>query len=243
MDILNMTSWWRQSGARRLRRMPGVFEALCHGRIEQTSSWSILESARLEMSWNTMENFNPYMNGIDVGFWRELCQKEGKLRHYDAGEFFLEAGKTARFAGFVKTGTLKYVANDPEGNEHIINLEFAGEFVADFPDSIYGLPSKVSVIANSPCEIYCVPTAALRDRISTDREFHFIVARTSEQLFEQVYTRLIESYTISPRQGYQQLVARYPYLFEMFQLQDIASYLKITPTHLSRIRREMLSEK
>lgn len=190
-----------------------------------------------------MENFNPYLEKIDLAFWRDLCQKEGKSCHYDAGEFFLETGKIARFMGFVQIGSLKYVANDIEGNEHVINLEPAGGFAADFPNSLYGLPSKVSIIANSPSEIFCIPTTTLRSRISTDPEFKFIVAKTSEQLMEQVYSRLIESYTVSPRQRYQQLVARYPYLFEMFQLQDIASYLRITPTHLSRIRKEISFDK
>ena len=128
-------------------------------------------------------------------------------------------------------------------SKHVINLEPEGGFASDFPNSLYGIPSKVSVIATSPCEIYCVPTAALRSRISTDPEFKFIVAKTTEQIFEQVYSRLIESYTISPRERYQQLVAKYPYLFEIFQLQDIASFLRITPTHLSRIRKETTSDK
>lgn len=190
-----------------------------------------------------MENFNPYLEKIDLTYWRDLCQREGRLRHYEAGEFFLEAGKVARFMGYVQSGSLKYTVNDSEGNEHVINLEPEGGFASDFPNSLYGIPSKVSVIATSPCEIYCVPTAALRSRISTDPEFKFIVAKTTEQIFEQVYSRLIESYTIPPRERYQQLVAKYPYLFEIFQLQDIASFLRITPTHLSRIRNETTSDK
>ena len=153
--------------------------------------------------------------------------------------FFLQAGKTGRFIGFVKTGILKYIVTDSDGNEHIINLEFAGEFVADFPDSIYGIPSKVSIKAISPCEIYCVSTGMLRNRMYADSEFQFIVSRTSEKLFRQVYERLIESYTIAPRERYEQLVAKYPGLFEMFQLKDIASFLRITPGHLSRLRKEI----
>lgn len=187
-----------------------------------------------------MARFNQYMDKIDVDFWRELCQSEGKLRHYETGEFFLKAGNIGRFVGFVKTGTLKYIANDADCNEHIINLEFEGEFVADFPNSVYGVPSKVSVIANSPCDIYCLPTYELRERLRRDPNFEFIVAKTSEQLFNQVYERLIESYTVSPKQRYLQLAAEHHDLFEMFSLQEIASYLRITPTHLRRIRKEIL---
>ena len=186
-----------------------------------------------------MDKFNPYISEIDIDYWRGLCVREGVLRHYRAGDFFLQAGKTGRFIGFVKTGILKYIVTDSDGNEHIINLEFAGEFVADFPDSIYVIPSKVSIKAISPCEIYCVSTGMLRNRMYADSEFQFIVSRTSEKLFRQVYERLIESYTIAPRERYEQLVAKYPGLFEMFQLKDIASFLRITPGHLSRLRKEI----
>ncbi len=190
-----------------------------------------------------MARFNQYMDKIDADFWREMCQREGKLRHYETGDFFLKAGNIGRFVGFVKTGTLKYIANDIGGNEHIINLEFAGEFVADFPNSVYGVPSKVSVIANSPCDIYSLPTCELRERVRRDPDFEFIVAKTSEQLFNQVYERLIESYITSPKQRYKQLIAEHHELFEMYSVKDIASYLKITPTHLSRIRKEILFDK
>ncbi len=186
-----------------------------------------------------MDEFNPYISTIDTGYWRDLCVREGELYHYETGDFFLEAGRIGRYIGFVKEGTLKYIAVDPEGNEHIINLEFAGEFVADFPDSIYGVPSKVSIKVNSPCKIYCVPTTTLRNRLYADKDFQFIVAKTSEKLFRQVYDRLIESYTVAPIHRYEQLLSKYPELFEMFQLKDIASFLRITPGHLSRLRKEI----
>lgn len=134
------------------------------------------------------------------------------------------------------------MATDKKGAEHIIYLEFVGEFVADFPDSLYGIPSKVSIIANSPCDIYCLSTSTLHNRISAEQNFQFIVAKTSEQLFSQVYSRLIESYTISSKQRYEQLIIRHPEVFKMYQLKDIASFLRITPGHLSRIRKEIIEK-
>lgn len=186
-----------------------------------------------------MDEFNPYISTIDINYWRDLCVREGELRHYEAGDFFLEAGRIGRFIGFIKEGTLKYAAVDSDGNEHIINLEFAGEFVADFPNSLYGVPSKVSIKVNSPSEIYCVPTSTLRNRLLTDKDFQLIVAKTRENLFRQVYDRLIESYTVTPINRYVELLSKYPQLFEMFQLKDIASFLRITPGHLSRLRKEI----
>ncbi len=55
-----------------------------------------------------MANFNTYMDKIDVVFWRELCQREGKLRHYAKGDFFLRAGEVPKYFGFIESGYFKY---------------------------------------------------------------------------------------------------------------------------------------
>ena len=49
---------------------------------------------------------------------------------------------------------------------------------------------------------------------------------------------LLDSYRVSPKQRYEQLIAQHPEIFESFQLKDVASFLRITPTHLSRLRKK-----
>lgn len=186
-----------------------------------------------------MSEFNPYIHNVDFNFWRDLCVGMGELCHYNKGEYFVEAGSVGRYIGYIKSGTLKYTAIDDEGCEHVINLEFAGEFVADFVNSMYGIPSKISIIADSPAEIYRVSVSLLRDRMLTDRDFALIVARSSEKLFMQTYDMLIDIYCKSPKQRYIELISKHRHICEQFQLKDIASMLRITPCHLSRLRKEI----
>ena len=49
-------------------------------------------------------NFNPYIDKIDLNFWRELCVKEGKLCHYKKGEYFLHRRETPKYFGFITSG-------------------------------------------------------------------------------------------------------------------------------------------
>ena len=53
-------------------------------------------------------NFNPYIDKIDLNFWRELCVKEGKLCHYKKGEYFLHRRETPKYFGFITSGAFKY---------------------------------------------------------------------------------------------------------------------------------------
>lgn len=186
-----------------------------------------------------MSEFNSYIQNVDFKFWRDLCLSEGELCIYNKGEYFVEAGTTGRYIGYIKSGTLKYTATGDDGSEHVINLEFAGEFVADFVNSMYGIPSRISIVADSHSEIYRVPVSVLRERMMTDRDFALIVARNSEKLFMQTYDMLIDIYCKSPRQRYEELISKHRHICEQFQLKDIASLLRITPCHLSRLRKEM----
>lgn len=181
--------------------------------------------------------FNTYYNNIDHDFWRDLCVREGVIRTYEKGETFAECGCVARYIGYIKTGTLKYVACSADGTEHVVGLEFAGEFVADFPFSLMGKKSRVSIVATTPCEIYCVSTAELRMRLQSDEDLRKIVAETNVALFDTTYDRYIDMHTKTAQERYAELLAKHEDIFCLFPLKDIAAFLNITPTHLSRLRK------
>ena len=66
------------------------------------------------------ENFNTYMTRVDADMWRELCLRNGKLRHFERGEEFIRIGEVGRYIGYIKSGTLKYVAYSSAGMEHVV---------------------------------------------------------------------------------------------------------------------------
>jgi CRP-like cAMP-binding protein len=183
------------------------------------------------------ENFNSYIDHIEVDFWRELCINEGKLRHYKRGEDFAKVGQVARNIGYIKSGTVKYVAYSVDGSDHVVGMEFAGEFVSDFPFSLSGEKARVSIVAVTPCDIYCFPVSEITKRMREDMNVKDIVMRSAEAVFSTVYDRYMALYCKSPQQRYEELVSRHHDLFTHFSLKDIASFLNITPTHLSRLRK------
>ncbi|MCC8037691.1 MAG: hypothetical protein LIP02_06105 [Bacteroidales bacterium] len=61
--------------------------------------------------------------------------------------------------------------------------------------------------------------------------------KMSEGLFNDAYTRLLDLYALSTAERYRKLIAKWPALLQHVSLKQLASYLRITPTHLSRIRK------
>ena len=185
------------------------------------------------------DNFNSYIECTAVDYWRQLCLNEGRLMHFDRGEYFFREGEVARYFGLIRSGTLKYVAYGDDGTEHVLGLEFTDGFVTDFPFSFYGIKARTSVVASSPCDILCIPTSVIRDRLKSSPELIKVVLDSTQAVFGTVYDRYKSLYTESPQQRYNDLLSKYPDLFSLFLLRDIASFLKITPTHLSRLRKNI----
>ncbi len=185
------------------------------------------------------DNFNSYYNNIDHDFWRSLCVERGELRPYGKGEAFVEQGTVAKYIGFIKAGTLKYLAFNDEGTPSVVGLEFAGEFVADFPFSLYGIKARVSIVAETDCEIYCVPVSVINEMMQGDNNIKEIVLQSTMAVFSTVYDRYVSLYTQSAAERYNDMISRYPDIFSLFSLKDIASFLHVTPTHMSRLRKNL----
>ena len=181
--------------------------------------------------------FNTYFENINYNFWYNLCVEKGVLRHYKKGDLFAEQGQAARYIGYIKSGALKYVVYTDDGSESVVGLEFTGEFVADFPFSLYGKESRVSIVATTPCEIYCISAKDIGMRMESDEEMYRAVAEASVALFDTVYNRYINLHTKTAQERYDELVEKHKDIFSIFSLKDIASFLNITPTHLSRLKK------
>ena len=184
------------------------------------------------------DNFNTYIERIDFEAWRELCVSKGELRHFARGEEFVSIGEVGRYIGFIQSGTLKYVALSVDGTEHVMGLVFGDGLVADWPFCLYGKKAKLSIVAVTDCEIYCVSTEEVKKRMDSDPKFRDMVMHSTEEVYTTVYERYVDLAVKTPQQRYEELVSQHPGLLNLFSLKDIASFLNITPTHLSRFRKK-----
>lgn len=184
-----------------------------------------------------IKEFNTYLEGIDSEFWSRLCREAGQLRKYKKGEEFITINTVAKYIGLIESGSVRYVAYTEDGDERTVGLETVGGFAASWPFCLRGLPSIVSILANSDLEIFCLSAAKINELAKADLNMERQIAQASEQVFYTAYERLINLYTESPKERYRALLKKCPRIFEIFDLKDIASFLNITPTHLSRLRK------
>lgn len=183
------------------------------------------------------DNFNKYIEQIDFNAWRDVCVSKGTLRRFAKGEEFVSIGRVGRYIGYIVSGALKYVAYSVDGTEHVMGLVFGEGLVADWPFCLYGKEAKLSIVAAKDCEIYCVSSEEVKKRMDNDQEFRDVIMHSTEEVYTTVYDRYVDLYVKTPQERYDDLINRHPDLFDLFSLKDIASFLNITPTHLSRLRK------
>ena len=207
-------------------------------------------------------------NSIDIEALREFCEREGKEVTYRKGDQLEREGDPARWFGFVTEGCFKYVtygiSNDkapikrepsssldmaerkealPKVKEHITWFSFEGEFAVDYPTFLYGGQSQTTIEAMMSSRVLRVTGEQLKEFFSQDMEKMELRALIAEHILLQFRSRYLDLHCNSPRERYDLLLQRCPGIVEHLNLQDIASFLNVTPKTISKIRKEITFEK
>ena len=186
-----------------------------------------------------MVDFNSYINGLDLSRLTEYCINHGQLKQYAKGDYFVKEDEKSRYIAYIECGYFNYkVHNSSEGKDYITGFAFEGEFVGDYPNCLSGKTSEVTIVAGTSCKIYQLTGEELCRQLDSDgmRDLKLAI---SDNLFSQVYTQYLDTYRMTTRERYKRLLLRCPEIVQSINLKDIASYLKVTPTTISNIRREI----
>ena len=182
-------------------------------------------------------------NSIDIEALREFCEREGKEVTYRKGDQLEREGDPARWFGFVTEGCFKYVTYGiSDDREHITWFSFEGEFVCDYPRSLYGYPAKSTIEAMVPSNVLRVSGNQLMQFFSQSIETMQLRSVIGEHILCQFHERYLDLHRATARERYELLLRRCPGIVEHLDLQDLASFLCITPNYLSTIRKSITFE-
>ena len=191
------------------------------------------------MTHRPSKQFNTYKEGLDLELLREYCMEYGERRSFLHGETLEAMGEPAQWVAYVERGYFKYmVHNGEEGKDYCTGFAFEGEFVADYPNCLCGKISEVTIVAGTSCKVFQIQGNDLCSLLES-ANMRDLKQALSDHLFAQVYTQYLDSYRMTTRERYKRLLSRCPEIIQCISLKDIASYLKVTPTTISNIRREI----
>jgi CRP-like cAMP-binding protein len=169
----------------------------------------------------------------------EALREIFSMKFFKKNDIILRAGDVAKYYYFVKSGLLGYYTIDENGNV-IYKLFFEeNSFCASTSSIIQENPSKFSIVALEDSELIVYSAKAFRKLITEHHDLAlFQIAYLEKNWVVKKEPLEINLKSESAKQRYIELFENQK-LFSRLKQHQIASYLGITPTQLSRIRKEL----
>lgn len=196
---------------------------------------STQEQLALAKLKQTMESYE----GLSDETWsaiRKICS----YRDIEKRGVLYEIGKVPSTFSFVYTGLFRVVVIDDNGNEYNKNFFDEGTFPGSMAALLTNSPSRSTIEAIEHASILEIDF----------REYRKLLLEYDDLKLFQIYyleknwliakdKREIGLVQDNATQRYQRFILEYPHLVERIPQYHIASHLGITPTQLSRIRKNM----
>ncbi len=160
-----------------------------------------------------------------------------RVRRLARNEPFLRAGEHAHEIAVVVHGYLREFYLREDGSERTKAFVFAGQGTGSLADLLRGGSSSAWVVAETDTRLLCLDYAAYRALCAGVEQwgrFHLAVV---EQLFLRKARREYELLALDAEARYRALLEQAPEIEQHVAAKHLASYLGITPVHLSRLRR------
>ncbi len=161
------------------------------------------------------------------------CFKTKKLKR---GQYLLRAGELCRDFVFLESGCMRYYV--PSETELTVWIAFPGNLGSEIQSFISEQPSRFFLQAIEPVELLSLPKSALLAYYQTMPQSQEMIRRIWEDGIVHIIDRMIALQCEPAEKRYLDLIRDPDYLRRIPQ-KYLASYLGITPTSLSRLRRKI----
>ena len=187
----------------------------------------------------TNEAFFDYLQQFDTLNKQqvELINSFLVAKSYKEGDFFLRAGKVSNEIGFVLKGVFRVCYYDNNANEVTRYFLDEGNFIVDLNSYNTGIPSTEYVQALTGCTLLTLSKPAMEHLSATIVAWDRIISKITAKALAEKVTRISLMMPQNASARYTAFLENYPNLANRVPLQYIASYIGVTKSSLSRLRR------
>lgn len=157
-------------------------------------------------------------------------------------DILLSKDETSKHMRFIKKGCLRNYYLDSAGHEHVLQFGIEGWWVNDLHSYITQTPAQSYIQALEPSEVLQLPRKELLrlfDRIPTLERFFRIKMQSAYAALQE---RTVHSMSKTADQRYLDFRKKYRAIEQRVPQYMVASYLGITPEHLSSLRKNLAQE-
>ncbi|TAD92420.1 MAG: Crp/Fnr family transcriptional regulator [Bacteroidetes bacterium] len=172
----------------------------------------------------------------------EQIRPQYKKVTFQKNDYLLREGQVEKKYWFVETGFVRSYVIDTEGNDITFNLYASGDVVIDYPSIFFFMPTRENIQALTDCVCWEIGFDAFQTMFNTITNYR----EQQRGLLVGSYFALKE-HSISliadqAKERYLKLLKSKPNIIQNVSLKHIATFLGVTDTSLSRIRKEISTE-
>lgn len=138
---------------------------------------------------------------------------------------------------FINNGLIRVIVTDSEGTEHSVHFALENQFIADYSCFMLKQPSLYTLQALEETEVVVLPRQAIEWGYKNLKEGQKLGRLIAEFYFIYQDNRIKNMYARTPKQRYDSITEVFPNIHNRVPQHMIASYLGITPVHLSRLKK------
>ena len=161
---------------------------------------------------------------------------------FDKNEYLVKEGEIEKKYWFIETGFIRSFIMDTEGNDITFNLYASGDVVIDYPSIFFFAPTRENMQALTDCVCWEIDFESFQELFNTILNFREQQRGLLVGSYFALKQHSISLIADEAKQRYLRLLKEKPHIIQNVSLKQIATFLGITDTSLSRIRKEIVSE-
>ena len=168
--------------------------------------------------------------------------RDCEVRHYARKEQLTQDQRVADEVFFILEGIIRVVVTDHSGVDQTVHFASEGQFIADYSSFLTRRPAAFRLEAISATTAVVMPRSAIEWGYAHLAEGQKMGRLIAEFYFVYLDDRIQSQYLLKPDARYDRIGSIFPGIHNRVPQHMIASYLGITPVHLSRIKKASRSK-
>lgn len=175
--------------------------------------------------------------GLRDDDWKALEEKL-TVQQIKKGGFLVRQGEVCRQVSYINKGLVRtyYTA---DGKDVSTGFMCEGEYTSQYDSFLLQQPSAGNIDALEDAEIINLSYADMQGLYRSHPAFEVFGRKIAEMLFIMVSLQTTRLLTLTPEERYNSVVRQQPFIVQRVPQYMIASFIGITPEHLSRLRRKI----
>lgn len=169
----------------------------------------------------------------------DLVKRKAKVLELKQDEYFSEAGKIPKQIAFIKEGILRVCYYNSRGDEITRYFTDENHFAADINSFNQRIPSSEYIQAVTDCTLIVFSIESLNDLSATIIQWDEIINKITKKALIEKVNKLSSMLAEDATTRYLNFLERFPNLANRIPLSYLASFLGITQSSLSRIRKNI----